>query len=169
MQVVEKFERRSAALLLLAAVALVACTSGSGTRPDPPGPSGSEAIALAPYAQRFAAIVAPLEAAGAVFASRSAALRPSAVVGDFQLVAAPFARAVVDAEAELRQATWPAIALRDIKIEMAAEEKLRSELLGTLDVTLMAPLWRQQVVRAADRASRARRIVSIDLGILPPG
>jgi len=155
--------------LLLVGLTLTACTSsGTENRADPAGPSGQDAIALAPYAQRFAEIVAPLAVARGAFESASGALATGASVGDFELIARPFAEAVAKADVELRQVTWPAVVLHDIRAELAADKSLRAELVGTLDVTLIASVWRHQIVSAANRASHTQRIVSIDLGLRPP-
>lgn len=168
MYLVEKLARRSVSLLV-AAMTLVACTQGgTENRADPSGPSGPEAIAFAPYAQRFAAIIGPFETARDSFESASGALRTGATAGDFVLIASPFADVVAKSDVELRQVTWPGVALGDIKAELDADKSLRAELLGTLDDTLIASLWRRQIITAANRARNAARIVSIDLGLLLP-
>jgi hypothetical protein len=153
----------------VAALAMVGCTlSSHGNRADPLGPSGPEAIALLPYAQQFAAIIAPLDVARHAFESGSGALPTGASVGDFELVARPLADAVATADAEIRQVAWPALARRDIKSELAADKSLTAELLGTLDDTLVVSVWRRQIISAANRASRAGRLVGRDLGLPSP-
>ncbi len=154
---------------LVACLALVACSHPSAvTRPGPAGLPQADAVALVPYAQRFEPIGARLAVVGDAFVSGSGTLRTGATVNDFLLVAAPFADAVATADVELRQVTWPAGVRRDIKAELATDSSLRAELLGTLDDTLLIPVWRRQVIAAATRATIARRHVAIDLGLLPP-
>ncbi len=99
-----------------------------------------------PYAQRLAALVAPLEVARDAFESASAALPTGATVGDFERIARPFADAVAKADVELRQVTWPEVALDDIKAELTADKLLEAELVGTLDDTLVVSVWRHQII-----------------------
>ncbi len=165
MYLLAKGARRSVPLLV-AGLTLIACSRGSTeNHGDPAGPSGPEAIALVPYAQRLAALVAPLEVARDAFESASAALPTGATVGDFERIARPFAEAVAKADVELRQVTWPEVALDDIRAELAADKSLEAELVGTLDDTLVVSVWRHQIIAAANRARHAEQTVSIDLGL----
>jgi len=155
--------------LLLASLTMVACTGrDTGVRSASVAPSGAEAITLAPYAERYAAITAPVEGAIATFESQSGALAQDASVDAFVVIARPFADVMGKVDIGLRQATWPPAAVHDIRAEVAADQSLQDDLIGTADVTLMVPLWRHQVLSAANKVRRARQVVSIDLGVVPP-
>lgn len=154
---------------IAAGITLVACTGTvTGARSAPTGPIRADSLALVPDAQRYAAIVAQIDVATASFEAQSALLPVNATVGDFMLIARPFADAVTRVDDELRQARWPVLALDDIKAELAADESLRVELTGTADDTLILGAWRRQVISSAQRASHSSRIVSTDLGLIAP-
>jgi hypothetical protein len=154
---------------LCAALALVACTGGSpAALSAPTKPTALEAIALAPDAQRYAAIVAPVDAAIRTFESESGALRASAGVGDFVAIASPFANTMAAVDRQLRQGKWPAVALPGIRAELAAGDSLQTDLTGTLDVSLILSVWRHEIVSDAARISRAKANVSIALGYVAP-
>jgi hypothetical protein len=157
---------RRSILLVVASLTLVACTGGDSDRRS--APTGSAAIALVPDAQRFSAIVAPIDAAVDTFATESGALPAGASVDDFVVIALPFANTVADVDSKLRQVKWPAVALHDIKAELTADQSLRTDLIGTADVTLILSLWRHQIISAARRATDAKRNVSVDLGLVAP-
>jgi hypothetical protein len=161
----EVWARRSIPLVI-AALTLVACTGGGADRQS--APTESAAIALMPDAQHYSAIVAPIDPAVDSFATESGALPVGASVDDFVVIARPFANTVADVDSKLRQVKWPAVALHDIKAELTADQSLRTDLIGTADVTLILPLWRHQVISAAKRATDAKRTVSIDLGLVAP-
>lgn len=154
--------------LLVAGLILLGCSgNNAGTRSASPPPTGAELIALAPYAQGYAAVIAPVEGAVAAFASASSALPIGASVRDFVVIARPLTDVIAKVDAGLRQVTWPAAALHDIKSELAADHSLRDDLQGTLDVTLILAVWRHQIVSAANKVRRIQRLVSIDLGLVP--
>jgi hypothetical protein len=152
------------AALLVAGLTILACTANNSEVLSF-APTGPEAIALAPYAQRYAVTVAPVEAAIDTFRSESGALPTDASVDDFVLIARPLADAIAKVDMQLRQVTWPANPLRHIKAELAADKALRLDLLGTLDVTLMVASWRNQIISAADKVSGTIRLVNTDLGL----
>lgn len=54
--------------------------------------------------------------------------------------------------------------LHDIKAELGADDSLKADLIGTLDVTLIMDLWRHQVFAAANKVIRIQRTVRMDLG-----
>jgi hypothetical protein len=153
-------------LPLFAALTLVACTGGNQTvLLAPTKPTALEAIALAPDAQRYAAISAPVDTAISTFESESGALPAGAGVGDFVAIASPFGKTMAAVDRQLRQVIWPAVALPAIRAELAAGDSLQTDLTGTLDVTLILSVWRHEIISDAARIRRAERNVSIDLGL----
>lgn len=154
---------------VIACLALVGCARGTIDGPISVPPTGLDAIAMVPYARRYAAIVAPVDAATDTFASASRSLATGASVDDFILTVRPLALAVDDVDNKVRQVAWPPAAVRDINAQLDADKSLKTDLVGTLDVTLILSLWRDQILGAARQASRARQKVRIDLGLAPLG
>jgi hypothetical protein len=160
-----KCARRSIPIFV-ASLTLVACTGNNTSRGS--APTEAAAIALAPFAQQYAAIVAPIDPAIDRFGSSVGVLKPSASVDEFVAIARPFAHTLADVDNRLRGVKWPPGAAHDIRAELSADQSLRADLTGTSDVTLIVSLWRQQVTSAAGKARDAKRAVSIDLGLIGP-
>ena len=156
-------------MLVAVTASVAACaTGGAGAQSGTHPPTALEAVALAPDAQRYAAVVAPFDAAARTFDAESASLPADASVNAFEAVANPFDDAVAAVDSRLRLGSWPAGARRDIGAQLRADQALRADLTGTLDVTLILAAWRHQVVSASHRAGRASEAVRVDLGLDPP-
>ncbi len=140
---------------------LLSCTASHAGAPPPALPTPQEAVAAE---AQYVAIVAPEVTAIERFAAAAAALPPGASVDDFVVLARPFADTITAVDKGLRGATWPAVLLHDIKAELGADDSLKADLIGTLDVTLIIDLWRHQVFAAANKVIRIQRTVRMDLG-----
>jgi hypothetical protein len=157
--------------VVVAGLTMVACAGqgpGGHSASVAVAPTGSDASALASYALRYGAIVAPVDAAFETFQSGSGALPAEASVDSLVIIIRPFAAVIAGVDAQLSQVRWPAAAVREIKAQRAADRSLTADLLSTTDVTLILSVWRDQIVAAARKVIRAERAVSIDLGLVPP-
>jgi hypothetical protein len=137
------------ALLIAAVVALTACSGHSN-----------------PYRDQYLKVIAPANAAVAVFRAQEQALPSSATGPAAAKIADPLAAAIRDSDRKLLRASWPANVLPDIKrFTTAASLVVRDLEQVATKQPFTVTAWKSQLDKDERKLLGRASIVRADLGL----
>jgi hypothetical protein len=158
-------------IAVLSAAAVAACsgatsktTPGSTASSSPVSVPAGPTTSVSPFADRYAQILGPADAATGAFFSGLKALPTNATGADALKIASPAADAIDAADRGLRGISWPANASRDIHALETANARLVADLrsLGTQPRVSSGP-WRTRFEADVRQISQYVSAIRTDL------